>query len=309
MTSTTEPAIAVVGLTKDYGKGRGVFGIDLEVGRGEVLGFLGPNGAGKTVTLRHLMGFVRPQKGKAEILGLDCFRDRPAVQRRLGYLPGENVCMGELQAREFLSLMASMRGLDDHRRMHELMEVFELDSRARIATMSKGNRQKVAIVNALMAKPDVLLLDEPTSGLDPLMQERFMALITEERDRGAAILLSSHVFEEVERACDRVAFIRNGRIVLTCSMNEVRAKRSKAYVVTFASREEKNRWQASNARFGGRPIGDRSVELDAVQSANELIRSLSERDVEDLSVRSQTLEGLFLHLYEKPGDSAAECAR
>ena len=291
------PAICVRGLTKDYGRGRGVFGADLSVASGEVLGFLGPNGAGKTVTMRHLMGFVRPQSGTVEVLGHDCFRDRPWVQARLGYLPGENACMQEMSARSFLDLMAGMRGMRDRSRMLELADAFGLDLGARIGGMSKGNRQKVAIVAAFMARPDVLLLDEPTSGLDPLMQERFLDLVAEERARGAAVLLSSHIFEEIGRACDRVAFIRAGRVVMTCTMDEARSMRGRGYTVEFSSARERSRWEHAH---GAEPAeGDaRDVELCDVRDVNALIRELSSYDVASVTSREQTLEELFLHLYE-----------
>lgn len=291
------PAICVRGLTKDYGRHRGVFDVCLEVAAGEVLGFLGPNGAGKTVTMRNLMGFIKPQKGKAEILGHDCFRERPWVQARLGYLPGENACMQGMSARSFLNLMAGMRGMRDRSRMLELADAFGLDLGARIGGMSKGNRQKVAIVAAFMARPDVLLLDEPTSGLDPLMQERFLDLVAEERARGAAVLLSSHIFEEVECACDRVAFIRAGRVTLTCTMDEVRSMRGRGYVIEFSSARERSRWELAH---GAEPAeGDaRDVELRDVRDVNALIRELSSYDVASVTSREQTLEELFLRLYE-----------
>lgn len=298
----TAPAIRVRGLTKDYGCGRGVFGVSLEVAAGEVLGFLGPNGAGKTVAMRHLMGFVRPQEGTAEVLGYDCFRERPRVQAHLGYLPGENACIQEMTARAFLDLMAGMRGLRERSRILELADLFDLDLRARIGGMSKGNRQKVAIVAAFMARPDVLLLDEPTSGLDPLMQERFLDLVEQERARGAAILLSSHIFEEVGRACDRVAFIRAGRVAMTCTMEEVRSMRGRGYAVEFSSAAERSRWELAH---GGAPsAGDaRGVELRDVRDVNALIRELSSYDVAAVTSREQTLEELFLHLYE--GDASS----
>ena len=293
----TAPAISVRGLTKDYGRGRGVFDVSLEVAAGEVLGFLGPNGAGKTVTMRHLMGFVRPQKGTAEVLGYDCFRERPSVQAHLGYLPGENSCMREMTAQSFLDLMAGMRGMRDRSRMLELADIFGLDFRARIGGMSKGNRQKVAIVAAFMARPDVLLLDEPTSGLDPLMQERFLDLVEQERARGAAILLSSHIFEEVGRACDRVAFIRAGRVAMTCTMDEVRSMRGRGYTVEFSSARERSRWELAHGE--GPAEGEaRSVEIRDVRDVNALIRELSSYDVAAITSREQTLEELFLHLYE-----------
>lgn len=297
---TEEPSVRVCGLTKDYGRGRGVFGVDLAVAPGEVLGFLGPNGAGKTVTMRHLMGLVRPQAGEARILGHDCFRERPAVQVRLGYLPGENACMREMTAGAFLCLIADMRGLRDRSRMRELSERFDLDPRARIGGMSKGNRQKVAIVAAFMARPDVLLLDEPTSGLDPLMQERFLDLVAEERARGAAILLSSHIFEEVERACDRVTFIRAGHVALECSMADVRARRGRTYVVEFVSAGERRRWARAQGLAAGEKDGA-AVELRNVTDVNALIRGLAPFDVTAFSSREQTLEELFLGLYEGDG--------
>lgn len=297
MVNASAPAICARGLTKDYGRGRGVFDVNLEVAAGEVLGFLGPNGAGKTVTMRHLMGLIKPQKGTVEILGHDCFCARPQVQACLGYLPGENACMQEMTARSFLDLMAGMRDMRDRSRMRELVDVFDLDLGARIGGMSKGNRQKVAIVAAFMARPDVLLLDEPTSGLDPLMQERFLDLVEEERTRGVAILLSSHIFEEVGRACDRVAFIRAGRVAMTCAMDEVRSMRSRGYTIEFSSARERSRWGLAH---GNEPAkGEaRGVELHDVRDVNALIRELSSYDVASVTSREQTLEELFLHLYE-----------
>ena len=297
MANTSAPAICVRGLTKDYGRGRGVFDVSLEVGVGEALGFLGSNGAGKTVTMRHLMGFIKPQKGTVQILGHDCFRERPQVQASLGYLPGENACMQEMTARSFLDLMAGMRGMRDRSRMLELVDAFGLDLGARIGGMSKGNRQKVAIVAAFMARPNVLLLDEPTSGLDPLMQERFLDLVAEERARGAAILLSSHIFEEVGRACDRMAFIRAGRVAMTCAMDEVRSMRGRGYSVEFSSARERSRWELAHGN-GPAKGGSRTVELRGVRDVNVLIRELSSYDVAAITSREQTLEELFLHLYE-----------
>ncbi|MDY2777041.1 MAG: ABC transporter ATP-binding protein [Collinsella sp.] len=296
-------AIHARGLVKDYGHGRGIFGVDLQVARGEVLGFLGPNGAGKTVTMRCLMGFVRPRRGVAEILGLDCYRDRPSIQARLGYLPGEASCMREMTAGSFLRLMADMRGLTDRVRMTELVDRFELDLGARVGRMSKGNRQKVAIVSAFMARPDVLLLDEPTSGLDPLMQERFVELVAEERDRGAAILLSSHIFEEVGRVCDRVAFIRKGRVVLVDTMEGVRARQGRGYRIEFSRASERARWFASHGGAEGAAEGS-AVDLPRVVDVNGLIRDLAGYDVSSVSSRERTLEELFLDLYEGPGGSA-----
>ncbi len=207
-----DPVIELRGVTKDYGGGRGVFDLSLTVGRGEVVGFLGANGAGKSVTMRLLMGFVRPDVGSVSIDGLDCFARHAAIQGRVGYLPGELACPADLTGAAFLDFMAALRGASDRRRRDELTAFFELDPRARIRSLSKGNRQKLGIVAAFMGAPDVLLLDEPTSGLDLLMQRRFVELVRAERERGATVLLSSHVLGEVEGICDRAVFIRRGRL-------------------------------------------------------------------------------------------------
>lgn len=176
-------------VTKDYGGGRGVFDLTLTVQPGESFGFLGPNGAGKTVTMRHLMGFVRPGSGTVRIAGLDCFDDRPAVQRLVGYLPGELVLPRSQTGRAFLALLGEFKGLGSQgrRRCDELIGYFELDPTARMGSMSKGTRQKVGLVAAFMGEPQVLLLDEPTSGLDPVMQERFVRLVAACRERGATV--------------------------------------------------------------------------------------------------------------------------
>ena len=207
-----KPIIQLERATKDYGRGRGVFKVSFAVARGEVVGFLGANGAGKSVTMRLLMGFVRPSSGRVLIGGRDCFADRARIQRSVGYLPGELACPSDLTGRAFLDFVAAMRGARDHRRRDELTEFFELDPSARIRSMSKGTKQKLGIVAAFMGAPDVLLLDEPTSGLDLLMQRRFVELVRAERARGATVLLSSHVLGEVEGTCDRAIFIRRGHL-------------------------------------------------------------------------------------------------
>ena len=199
-------------LTKDYGRGRGVFDLTFSVAQGEAFGFLGPNGAGKTTTIRHLMGFSRPQSGSCRIGGLDCLTQSPRIQKDLGYIPGEIALPDEMTGLEFLRFLARYRGVSDFSRAEALMARFELDPRGRIRRMSKGMKQKVGIVCAFMHDPAVLVLDEPTSGLDPLMQNRFIELVLEEKARGKTILLSSHMFEEVERTCDRVGILRQGKL-------------------------------------------------------------------------------------------------
>lgn len=199
-------------VTKDYGNNRGVFDLSFAIERGEVVGFLGANGAGKSVTMRMLMGFIRSQAGRVSIEGLDCFTERKAIQRQVGYLPGELACPADMTGNAFLDFVAKMRGSLNRKRRDHLTAFFELDPSVRIRSMSKGTKQKLGIVAAFMDSPAVLLLDEPTSGLDLLMQRRFVELVRAERDRGATILLSSHVLGEVENTCARAIFIRHGRL-------------------------------------------------------------------------------------------------
>ena len=312
MSATIGPAIAIEGLKKDYGSGRGVFGVSFAVERGEVFGFLGPNGAGKTVTMRNLMGFIRPDEGTVSINGLNCFSQRARIQEHLGYLPGEIACMDEMTGAAFLEFMARMKKLRDRTRMEQLIEYFELDPARRIRKMSKGTKQKVGLVCAFMASPDIVLLDEPTSGLDPLMQSRFIDLVLEEKRRGTTILLSSHLFEEVERTCDRVAFIRAGKLAAVERMDDVRKSRKRLFVVTFADEAARDRYAAAHrdtdgcgeAGFSVQKQGTTSVETAVSGNLDAFVKDLAANEIVDLTVREQTLEELFMHLYGTFGDAS-----
>ena len=224
-------------LTRDYG-GKGVFDLTFRVGEGEVFGFLGPNGAGKTTTIRHLMGFIHPQAGSCRIDGMNCWRDRARIQRELGYIPGEIAFFDEMTGEEFLRFLEEYRGRAGAGRKAELLEMFELAPKGKIKKMSKGMKQKLGIVAAFMHDPRILLLDEPTSGLDPLMQNRFIQLLDAEKARGKTILLSSHIFEEVERTCDRVGIIRAGRLVSDEPVETLRGRYLRSYTVTLESPEQ-----------------------------------------------------------------------
>ena len=224
----------VTGVTKDYGLGRGVFDLSFSVDEGEVLGFLGPNGAGKTTTIRQLMGFIRPDKGSLQIRGKDCFRERDEIQRSLGYLPGEIAFINSMKGMEFIRRVARMKEMEGLGRAKELMERLELRADGKISRMSKGMKQKIGIVCAFMNDPEILILDEPTSGLDPLMQNRFTELVLEERKRGKTILMSSHMFEEVERTCKRAVIIKAGKLVAVEDVERLRDGRGKKIEVRFA---------------------------------------------------------------------------
>ncbi|MCI8667971.1 MAG: ABC transporter ATP-binding protein [Lachnospiraceae bacterium] len=229
--------INIQNLTRDYGVGKGIFNISIQVEKGEVFGFLGPNGAGKTTTIRHLMGFIKPKTGSCQIDGLDCWRNRDKIQKRLGYIPGEISFFDDMTGKEFLKFISDYRNVGKDNRMQEMLERFELEPRGKIKKMSKGMKQKIGIVTAFMHNPDILILDEPTSGLDPLMQNRFIELIAEEKKKGKTILLSSHMFEEVERTCDRIGIIRSGKLVTVDSVETLRERHMHTYTVCLDSQK------------------------------------------------------------------------
>ena len=258
--------ICIDRLTRDYGGGKGVFDLSFEVNQGEVFGFLGPNGAGKTTTIRHLMGFLQARSGKCAISGLDCWEERYRIQSLLGYIPGEISFFDDMTGAEFLRFLSRYRRVGAGNRQEELLARFELDPRGKIKRMSKGMKQKLSIVAAFMHDPDILILDEPTSGLDPLMQNRFIELIAEEKNRGKTILMSSHIFEEVERTCDRVGIIRQGRLVAVDSVEALRQRHVRPYTVTLESEETA---RAFAADFGGTREGCQ-VTVTAKQSLEEI---------------------------------------
>jgi len=230
--------IEVDHLTRDYGNGKGVFDVSFSLTRGEAFGFLGPNGAGKTTTLRHLMGFLRPQAGSCYVNGRDCWANSADIQRGLGYIPGEISFLDDMTGLSYLRFIARYRGMRDDGRMKALIDRFELDARGKIKKMSKGMKQKIGIVAAFMHDPEVLILDEPSGGLDPLMQNRFIDLLNEERARGKTILMSSHIFEEVERTCHRVGIIKDGRLAALDSIEALKAARVKSYIITLETAED-----------------------------------------------------------------------
>lgn len=259
-------AIQIENLVRDYGGGKGVFDVSFHVDQGEAFGFLGPNGAGKTTTIRHLMGFLKPRAGKCTIDGMDCWSERDKVQARLGYIPGEISFFDDMSGTEFLTFIADYRRIGTHGRTQELLELFELDPKSRIKKMSKGTKQKLGIVAAFMHDPDIILLDEPTSGLDPLMQNRFVNFVAKEKEQGKTILMSSHIFEEVERTCDRIGIIRKGRMIAVDSAAALRERHTRSYTVTL---ENEAAAEAFAADFGGTRSGTK-VTVTTKQSLEEI---------------------------------------
>jgi ABC-2 type transport system ATP-binding protein len=229
----TAQVITLEGLVKDYGRFRALDGVDLEVRAGEIFGFIGPNGAGKSTTIRILLDLLRPTAGTVLVLGTDPRAGGPALRARLGYLPGELALDLTATARQLLVHLAQVRGGRGAERIEPLAERFLLDLDRPVRALSKGNRQKVGVIQALMHRPELALLDEPTSGLDPLLQQEFLALVREERDAGMSVFLSSHVLSEIEDVADRVALVRDGRIVIVDDVASLRAAAGQRLDVTF----------------------------------------------------------------------------
>jgi ABC-2 type transport system ATP-binding protein len=230
-----DDAIVLENLTKTYGSRRGLAGLDLRVHAGEVLGFLGPNGAGKSTTIRLLLDLIRPTAGRARVLGLDPRADAVALHRRVGYLPGDFAVDGRQSVRACLRFLAGLRGGPSAGRIDALAERLDLDQSARVKSLSKGNRQKVGLVQAFMHEPELLILDEPTSGLDPLVQQTFLDMVTEAAHRGATVFMSSHVLAEVQAVADRVAIIRDGRLVALDTVTALRSTAVRTVELTFAA--------------------------------------------------------------------------
>lgn len=289
--------IKVHSLTKIYSNGKGIRDVSFDVQEGEVFGFLGPNGAGKTTTLRHLMGFVNPSSGKTSINGLDCRRNAAQIQKNLGYVPGEIAFYDNMTGIQFLKFIDELRGRNDSLRRDQLITRFELESDQKIRKMSKGMKQKVGLIAAFMHDPAVIILDEPTSGLDPLMQKRFVELIIEERNRGKTILMSSHLFDEVDHTCERVGIIRDGEIVAVENILSLKGALPKSFVVTLAHDEDMKTLQNSGLTYKERaPL---LVEIIINEDYDHMLRTLSQCKVIHIDSPPQTLEQIFMGYYGK----------
>lgn len=287
--------IEINNLTKDYGDKKGIFNITFSVKEGEVLGFLGPNGAGKTTTIRHLMGFSKAEKGSCSINGLDCFENSSEIQKYLGYLPGEIAFLEDMTGIEFIKFVSEMKGIKDLSKAHELIERFEFNPNGKIKKMSKGMKQKIGIVCAFMQEPDILILDEPTSGLDPLMQNEFIKLILEEKEKGRTILMSSHSFEEIEKTCDRAAIIKQGEIVAVENISTLKESKQKLYNITFENPDMVNNFIKEG--FKVKEVEGNYVTIIIKGNIMPFIEALGRYKVLSLESSSQSLEDLFMHFY------------
>ena len=301
--------INVERLTKDYGFGRGVFDVSIHVEKGEVFGFLGPNGAGKSTTIRHLMGFSKADDGKVEIFGKPTFGKYYEILKNVGYIPGEVALPAGLTGKEFLKMMQDLTGIYNNERLGMLLELFELDEASLLGDvkrMSLGVKRKLAVVSAFMSDPEVLILDEPTSGLDPVMQERFIEFIHKEKERDKTILLSSHIFSEIDNTCDRIAIIKDGKIVSEFVANDLKHASKKYYTVDFKAEEDKKKFLESSVGIESLTmINDKENEIFISiedEDLNKTINLLSAVDVTKFSNRKESLEDYFMKFYKEDKD-------
>ncbi|PKM63953.1 MAG: ABC transporter ATP-binding protein [Firmicutes bacterium HGW-Firmicutes-20] len=284
-----------------YSSKKGIEDVSFQVKEGEVFGYLGPNGAGKTTTIRCMLGFMKAVTGEVIINGLNSWSDAAKIQSSVGYIPGEMALFDEMTGIEFLNFQLQMRHVKDKSRLNELLVRFDLDPKGKIRKMSKGMKQKVGLIAAFMHDPQIYILDEPSSGLDPLMQQVFVDLIKEERKRGKTILMSSHSFEEVDKTCDRIAMIRDGKIVLVEDIEVVKQHRRKILTVTVD-----NALEISKMKKLGISVvfeNDHYAEVEVLGDFKPFFELLKQIDVLDLDVKTQRLEDIFMKFYGKEGDA------
>lgn len=289
-------AIETIGLTKLYGKSRGIVDIDLSIQEGEIFGFIGPNGAGKSTTIRTLLNFIFPTSGSGKIFGYDIVRESRAIRELIGYLPSEIGFYDDMTVKELLAYSAKFYKSPDLNRIPQLAEIFELDLKKKLHTLSLGNKKKVGIVLTLLHQPRLLILDEPTSGLDPLMQQRFFEVITSENKLGVTVFFSSHVLSEVQRLCQRVAFIKEGKILRIENIQNLRQKRFRNVKIAF------NHTPPHELNINGIinfQSNHNNVNFFFQGNVNELIRGLFPFDVQNLWIEEPTLEEIFLNYYQE----------
>lgn len=296
--------IEIRDLTKDYGAGRGVFNENLDIREGEMVGFVGTNGSGKTTTIRNILGFIRPTSGSVKVNGLSSWENASEIAKLVGYVPGEIAFPDLPNGIDFLKCQAEFYGLKDMTYANELIERLQLDPRANLKRMSKGMKQKTALVAALMNDAPVIILDEPTTGLDPLMRVTFLDIIKKEHEKGKTIFMSSHMFEELETTCDRVALINDGHIIDVADMNDIRRRPVKDFKIEFNSDADYKKFQKA-----GYEIVRLQDEYDqvtiriAVERTGELLKTLTGYDVKFISELPYMLEKHFKQiLIEKKGE-------
>ncbi len=295
METNNKPYISVSHITKDYGKGRGIFDISFDIPKGKTFGYCGTNGAGKTTTLRAIMGFIRPDSGTITINGLDAYKDAEEIKKLVGYLPGEIAFPLVENGSQFLAIQAELMGLTDMSRAEEIINRMQLDPTANIKRMSKGMKQKTAIVAAFMHRPDIIILDEPTTGLDPLMREAFISIIKEEKARGATIIMSNHMFDELEETCDYVGFIKDGHLLDIVDLEQLHNRPFHEYKIGLYNKDDYDSISFKSAKIIGRNEKELQIIIRVENTdVNELFSDLDKYEIRYISEKQYTLEKYFL---------------
>lgn len=289
-----DDVIVIENLTKDYGNNQGIFDINLTIKKGEMVGFVGTNGSGKTTTIRNILGFVKPTRGHVYVNGLESWNNASEIAKHVGYVTGEIAFPDLATGTEFLKSQADFFNLKDMSYANELIEKLQLDPRANLKRMSKGMKQKTALVAALMNNADIIILDEPTTGLDPLMRVAFLNIIKEEHKKGKTIFMSSHMFEEMEQTCDKVALISNGHIIDVANMSDIKNRPSKDFKIEFNNKEDFDKFN----EFGFKTIRVQKQYNQVTvnvknEEINELFKKLKGLDVKFMSEVKYTLEKHF----------------
>lgn len=288
--------IELQNVTKDYGDSQGIFNINLSIESGEAFGFVGTNGAGKTTTIRHLMGFLKPNTGTVKIKNLDAWHDASEIKQWVGYIPGEIAFPDVKTGWEFIHQQAELLKLTDLSYANQLIERLQLDPSANIKRMSKGMKQKTAIVVALMANAPILILDEPTTGLDPLMRAEFIQIIKEEKAKGKTIFMSSHMFEEIEETCDKVAMIKDGKIITIKSISTITSNENQQFIIEFSNAQECTRF--IQEKIDSVAISNTTVSVNVENNTlNNFFAVLSTYQFDNLTEQKHTLQEQFYHLY------------
>ena len=283
-------------LTKDYGKGRGIFDISFKIPKGKTFGYCGTNGAGKTTTLRHVMGFLKPDSGYVRVNGLDPWKDGYKIKKEIGYLPGEIAFPPVESGSAFLKSQAELLGLSDMSKAERIINALQLDPTANLRRMSKGMKQKTAIVAAFMHSPNIILLDEPTTGLDPLMREAFIEILEEEKARGATVLMSNHMFDELDEVCDYVGFIKDGHLIDIVDMEEIHHRPYREFLIGFRNYDEFEKAFTDGKIEVLRRENDLRniyIRVDA-KNAKNAINELKKYELRQVSEIKYTLERYFL---------------
>ncbi len=298
------PVIEFEGLTKFYGRNRGIVDLNLEIEPGTIFGFLGPNGAGKTTTIRLLLDFIRPSSGTARIFGLDCRQDSLEIKRRIGYLPAEPVVYAALTARNFLEFSRVLGANPPISQIVVLANRLGLDLDRPLGQLSRGDRQKAAIINALMNRPDLLIMDEPTTGLDPLVQQEFHSLLLEARDDGRTVFFSSHVLSEVDRLCDRVGVIREGRLAAVHAVADLKRGTVRRLEIVFEYPVEAETFASLPGVRSAVSMGNR-LQITVAGTLQLVIEAAAQHTITDIHIEEASLEETFFQLYRHSEDRGA----